>query len=161
MTLPTVRIDAPPPEEVTTPYPRGMVHVAIYEVASGLWTGAEMTILPSTVEANTPEGCMAVEIVAGNPANLRLADGKLVDYIAPPPEPTKDYQWSKEHQSWIYTEAAALRVADAQKARANIAQLEAASLRAIREWMLTGNVEVFYRLKEVDDKISESRKSLG
>jgi len=130
---------------------------AFYDIATGALIGR--TIMApdrAMVDANTPEGCAAIE-GRYDPASQRvdLEVGDVVDWQ--PPSPGQDHAWDSESKRYVLTAKARERRA----ALAAIAKIERQSgPRAVREALLSllPDGAEKSRLQELDDAIAAERQ---
>lgn len=115
----------------------------------------------SDLEANTPQGCGAI---AGSFDRLSqrvdLDTGQVVDYQ--PPQPDADHEWNAERRRWVKRPAVLLRERRREAALAEIARVEIAQARAVREILLAvlpdGPEKT--RLQQIEDQIAARRSDL-
>jgi hypothetical protein len=107
-----------------------------YDLKTGIFTGSTFSFFASVdesiVEANTPEGCRAIE---GSFDHLRqrvdIETGEVVDYQ--PPQPDEFHEWNDETKRWQLT---AQRVQDIQEdalARLQMDDLDRRTMRVLLE----------------------------
>jgi hypothetical protein len=88
---------------------------------------------------------------------VNVTTGAVEDYQ--PPVPSADHEWNTETKLWELKDEVKVKQQAQQKAREQIAWLEASQHRAVREAMLDpiGGIR---RLKAIDDQIAVLRSQL-
>jgi hypothetical protein len=135
---------------------------SLYDPATGLFTGAVISVHPDQLEANTPAGFKLIDGAHDHLSKrVDVETGKVVEYQPPPPSP--DHEWNEATKRWQLTDAArAAAVAD-QAARSAIAAAEAGSDRAVREallQLLPKDSPARQKLQQVDDAIAAERPKI-
>lgn len=107
-----------------------MPAVSFYDLNTGLFTGAQLSMPEPMIAANTPPSCGAMP---GRHHHLKVkvdtATGKVVSYTPPKPPDTdlKTYTWDATEQAWIG--------ADTELAVANAVRSHRARLLAETDWV--------------------------
>lgn len=112
------------------------------------------------IEINTPAGHVAVD---GHhdalSKRVNVATGEIIDYQ--PPQPSPDHEWNGTTQRWQLSAIALDRTNRRTAAAARIRDLEAASVPAMRELLLSGGVAARQKLQAIEDEIVGIQASLG
>jgi hypothetical protein len=138
----------------------GIAHKSwsFYDPATGLLTSRKFSGPENMLALNTPTGHAAVE---GHYDHLskRVQDGKVVEYQ--PPQPSGDHEWNKDSLRWELSAGARTRRNAHITAMAQIAILEEASLRPLREIALGIDADAARkRLEEINVQIVNLRKDI-
>lgn len=107
------------------------------------------------LSVNTPEGCIAIAENIDRHSQ-RFENGQIVDYL--PPQPSDDHEWNAGTKRWVLKQAVLERDQAISSAKAEIARLESAQLRPLRELALD-NADTIARSKvaEIDEQIAIHR----
>ena len=131
---------------------------SFYDPATGLFSGKKFRgIRPSDVEANTPEGLIAIEGEYDHRCQRILPDGQVVDWK--PPKPDDDHEWNGTR--WILTVAVAAVRKKRRDTQAEIENLERSQLRSMREVILDSTDDIAKdRLSGIERQIAILRAGI-
>ena len=109
---------------------------------------------------NTPAGCGAVEGVS-HPHAQRVVNGELIDWQ--PAQPDDEHEWDTRSRRWVQRREVREAELAAAKAQTEIDAAELASLRAMRELLISTapDSEAKARLIQADEAIAELRPLLA
>lgn len=138
---------------------------SLYHKDTGFFTGRTLTCDAAHFRQNVPDG---MSVIAGVYDHLSqrvdLSGPKAVVIDYKPAQPSEHHEWNASTRRWQLHAAAAGRIAARATALHQIAQLELASSRAMRELALSITPEAtsaaLDRLRALDSKIAELRKDL-
>lgn len=126
----------------------------VYDKATGLFTGA--TILgddPEVILANTPVGCA---VITGDvdmlSQQVQVSGPQHVIVPYQPPSPGEGYEWNEDTKRWLRSPAAQQAVDADAAARAGLAAIDAASIRALREAAIGDKAAAITKLQELEDE---------
>lgn len=105
-----------------------------YSLETGLFTGRCIDGDADALKANLPPGCAWIDgVIDARSQRVDLATEQLVDYVPPAPEPAAEYAWNTEVRRWLLLPEVLERNRRRAAALDRIEQLEAGSIRALRE----------------------------
>lgn len=126
---------------------------SFYDKATGVFSGRTFGAPnDDLLEAHTPTGQVALEGSYDHLAQrVDIPSGKVIDYQ--PPSPSTEHVWDDAHKRWVLGANAVAR----RRVMDQIEAIEKNQHRAIREAVLTGNLD---RVREIDDSIAKFRQTL-
>jgi hypothetical protein len=138
-----------------------MRRYSFYHQVTGLFSGTTFaTDLPTreNLERHTPGGHRPIEGEHDHLSKrVNVATGEVIEYQ--PPQPSPDHAWDATAKRWSVPPEVTARARARLAAVSEIARLEAAAARPLRELAL-GDATAAERLREIDTQIAALRSTL-
>lgn len=136
-----------------------MKTVSFYHKDTGFLNGAHLTASDEeAVILNTPVDHIAIEGHHDSMSKkVDITTGEIVEHK--PPAPSDDHEWHDESKRWKLKVDVQDKIDKRVVTMMKIARLETKQPRAIREMLLSGNVQK-ERLLDIENQIIELRKDL-
>lgn len=130
--------------------------------AAGVFIGMTYSGPDSQLEANTPEGCVAVAGVH-DPETKRFVTGEVVDYLAPKPEATDLLDWELREGRWVPVPTLeGVRRAVLADLQGRALAAEGGTDRALRQMVLTSpGHPAASRMQAIEDAVSPIRAAIN
>lgn len=131
-------------------------HYSFYDLATGLFTGSGFTGSEESLMLNLKEGVGAMpgEFDQFSQA-VEPMTGRIVNYQ--PPSPGEDYEWNETTKRWVLGRTAQLAFDNDVAARARLADIDSASIRALREAAIGDKAAAVAMLTDLEAEAVELR----